>query len=83
MADRAGIHAPTPSRIRLSCAISAFPRLSHDGALAVIRDLGIEAVDVFVLTGSWHTAAESGGERRLHRLRVAADGPPATLRRRG
>jgi sugar phosphate isomerase/epimerase len=39
---------------RLSCADSTFPRLSHDAALAVIRDLSIGAVDVCVFPGS-HT----------------------------
>lgn len=44
------------SAIHLSCADSAFPRLSHEVALAVIADLGIGAVDVFVLDDSQHTA---------------------------
>lgn len=47
------------AQLRFSCADWAFPRLSHDVALAVIRDLGIEAVDIFVLAGSPHTAAEA------------------------
>jgi sugar phosphate isomerase/epimerase len=41
---------------RLSCADSAFPRLSHAGALAVIRDLGIAAVDICVFPDFAHTA---------------------------
>jgi sugar phosphate isomerase/epimerase len=36
---------------RLSCADSAFPRLSHDAALMVIADLGIRAVDICVFEG--------------------------------
>jgi hydroxypyruvate isomerase len=47
------------SSIRLSCADSAFPSLSHEGALTVINDLEIDAVDVFVLPGSTHTSAEA------------------------
>src|SRR5918996_3347231 len=39
---------------RLSCADSAFPRLSHDAALGVIRDLGIPAVDICVFAGYDH-----------------------------
>lgn len=41
---------------RLSCADSAFPRLSHAGALGVIRDLGIPAVDICVFPDFAHTA---------------------------
>lgn len=41
--------------LRLACADSAFPRLSHAAALAVIRDLGIAAVDVCVFAGYDHT----------------------------
>lgn len=47
------------SALRFSCSDWAFPRLSHDVALGVIRDLGIEAVDIFVLPGSPHTASEA------------------------
>lgn len=45
------IPASTP---RLSCADSAFPRLSHEGSLAVIADLGIGAVDVCIWAGYEH-----------------------------
>jgi sugar phosphate isomerase/epimerase len=41
--------------LRLSCADSAFPKLSHDGSLAVISDLGFEAVDICSFTGYRHT----------------------------
>jgi sugar phosphate isomerase/epimerase len=34
--------------MRLSCTDSSFPKLSHETALAVIRDLGLSAVDVCV-----------------------------------
>jgi sugar phosphate isomerase/epimerase len=44
---------------RLACADSSFPRLSRALALAVIRDLGISAVDVCVFAGSRHTTPES------------------------
>jgi len=44
--------------IRLACADSAFPKLSHDGSLAVISDLGFEAVDVCSFTGYPHTPPE-------------------------
>jgi sugar phosphate isomerase/epimerase len=37
--------------MRLACADSAFPWLSHPAALAVIRDLGIDAVDVCLFAG--------------------------------
>jgi sugar phosphate isomerase/epimerase len=37
--------------LRLACADSAFPWLSHPAALAVIRDLGIHAVDVCLFAG--------------------------------
>jgi sugar phosphate isomerase/epimerase len=39
---------------RLACADSSFPRLSHDGSLAVIADLGLEAVDVCIWAGYDH-----------------------------
>jgi sugar phosphate isomerase/epimerase len=39
---------------RLACADSSFPGLSHEVALAVIADLGIEAVDVCVFPSA-HT----------------------------
>ncbi len=39
---------------KLSCADSAFPRLSHDAALAVIADLQIGAVDVCIWAGYEH-----------------------------
>jgi sugar phosphate isomerase/epimerase len=41
--------------VRLSCVDSAFPKLSHPAALAVIKDLGIPAVDVCVFAGYDHT----------------------------
>jgi|SRR5215212_1496769 len=41
-------------RLKLSCADSAFPRLSHAGALAVIRDLGVAAVDICAFAGYEH-----------------------------
>lgn len=44
--------------LRLSCADSAFPRLSHEGSLAVVRDLGFEAVDVCSFSGYNHTPPE-------------------------
>jgi sugar phosphate isomerase/epimerase len=40
--------------LQLSCADSTFPKLSHGTALAVIRDLGIRAVDVCVFAGYSH-----------------------------
>jgi sugar phosphate isomerase/epimerase len=43
-----------PQSPRLSCADSAFPRLSHGAALGVIADLGFEAVDVCVFEGYDH-----------------------------
>jgi len=43
---------------RLSCADSSFPRLSHEAALGVIRDLEIPAVDVCVFVGSQHNPPE-------------------------
>lgn len=44
---------------RLACADSTFPRLSHAGSLAVIRDLGIAAVEICVFAGYQHTTPES------------------------
>lgn len=44
--------------LRLSCADSAFPRLSHEGSLTVVRDLGFEAVDVCSFSGYDHTPPE-------------------------
>jgi sugar phosphate isomerase/epimerase len=44
---------------RLSCADSAFPRLTHTGSLDVIRDLGISAVDVCVFSGYDHNPPET------------------------
>jgi sugar phosphate isomerase/epimerase len=46
-------------RLRLACADSTFPRLSHTTALAVIRDLGIDAVDVCVFAGYEHNPPEA------------------------
>jgi sugar phosphate isomerase/epimerase len=71
-ADRTSL--PRDSSLTLACADSAFPRLTHAGALAVIRDLGIDAVDVCVFAGYDHNppeaieadparAAETVGER--------------------
>ncbi len=45
--------------LRVSCADSTFPRLSHETALTVIKDLGITAVDVCSFTGYPHTPPES------------------------
>jgi sugar phosphate isomerase/epimerase len=44
--------------LRVSCADSTFPKLSHEAALAVIKDLEIEAVDVCSFTGYRHTPPE-------------------------
>lgn len=42
--------------MRLACADSTFPKLSHEAALTVIRDLGMSAVDVCLFPdGSSHT----------------------------
>lgn len=43
---------------RIACADSAFPRLSHPAALAVIDDLEIPAVEICVFAGSLHTTPE-------------------------
>jgi sugar phosphate isomerase/epimerase len=45
--------------LRLSCADSTFPRLSHEGSLGVIKDLGFPAVDVCSFTGYPHTPPET------------------------
>jgi sugar phosphate isomerase/epimerase len=45
--------------LRVSCADSTFPRLSHETALAVIKDLGITAVDVCSFTGYPHTPPDA------------------------
>jgi sugar phosphate isomerase/epimerase len=52
---------PVPGDLppRLSCTDSSFPRLSHDGALAVIGDLGLAAVDVCVFPEGSHTTPAS------------------------
>src|SRR5438093_12198277 len=67
---------------RLAAADSAFPRLSHGGALAVIADLAFPAVDVCVFTNT-HThpdavrghpdalAAEVRARLERHRLAVS------------
>jgi sugar phosphate isomerase/epimerase len=47
------------SSVPLACADSSFPRLTHAGALAVIRDLGIDAVDVCVFAGYDHNPPEA------------------------
>jgi len=44
--------------LKLSCADSTFPKLSHDGSLTVIADLGFPAVDVCSFTGYRHTPPE-------------------------
>lgn len=44
---------------RLACADSTFPKLSHEGALAVIRDLGLSAVDICVFDGYDHSPPEA------------------------
>lgn len=68
---------------RLSCADSSFPKLTHEAALAVVRGLGIGAVDICSFTGYDHTppatvladparAAEVVKERvERHELEVA------------
>jgi sugar phosphate isomerase/epimerase len=66
---------------RLACADSSFPKLSHAAALAVIRDLGIGAVDVCSFRGYDHTppdavladpvAAADAVARRLERQEQA------------
>jgi sugar phosphate isomerase/epimerase len=48
-----------PGAWPLSCADSAFPKLSHPIALAVIKDLGIDFVDVCVFAGHRHNPPES------------------------
>jgi sugar phosphate isomerase/epimerase len=45
--------------LRLSCADSTFPKLSHEGSLTVIKDLGFTAVDVCSFTGYEHTPPDS------------------------
>jgi sugar phosphate isomerase/epimerase len=45
--------------LRLSCADSTFPKLSHEGSLTVIKDLGFTAVDVCSFTGYPHTPPET------------------------
>ena len=45
--------------LRVSCADSTFPRLSHEAALTVIKDLGITAVDVCSFTGYPHTPPDA------------------------
>lgn len=51
--------ASTPILPRLACADSAFPKLSHEVALQVIRDLGIGAVDVCVFPVYGHIAPDA------------------------
>src|SRR6202000_598078 len=48
------LHMTISATPRLSCADSSFPRLSHDGSLAVIADLGFDAVDVCIWAGYDH-----------------------------
>lgn len=73
-----------PAELKLSCADSAFPRLSHEGSLAVIADLGIPAVDLCIWAGYAHNppdeicadpaaAAERIGERLRRRGLAVAD----------
>jgi sugar phosphate isomerase/epimerase len=45
--------------IKLACADSTFPKLSHQASLAVIEDLGFTAVDVCSFTGYPHTPPET------------------------
>jgi sugar phosphate isomerase/epimerase len=45
--------------LRLSCADSTFPKLTHEGSLGVIKDLGFTAVDVCSFTGYEHTPPET------------------------
>ena len=71
--------------IRLSCADSTFPKLSHDGSLAVISDLGFDAVDVCSFTGYRHTPPEdvlADPERGRGRRQRAARPLRASCRRR-
>lgn len=49
---------PSGVAARLSCADSAFPRLSHEAALVVISDLGIPAVDLCLFPGA-HVSSEA------------------------
>lgn len=65
--------------LKLSCADSAFPKLSHDGSLAVIADLGFEAVDVCSFTGYPHTPPEDVLADPLRAAAVVAE----RLRRHG
>ena len=44
--------------LRLSCADSTFPKLSHSASLTVIKDLGFAAADVCSFTGYPHTPPE-------------------------
>lgn len=60
------------AELRLSCAHSAFPALSLDVALAVVRDLGFDAVDVCTFTGYEHIPPDTvvadprGAARQVH-----------------
>ena len=45
--------------LRLSCADSTFPKLSHSASLSVIKDLGFTAADVCSFTGYPHTPPET------------------------
>jgi sugar phosphate isomerase/epimerase len=45
--------------LKLSCADSTFPRLSHEASLTVIKDLGFTAADVCSFTGYPHTPPET------------------------
>jgi sugar phosphate isomerase/epimerase len=61
--------------VKLSCADSTFPRLSHEAALIVIRDLGFSAVDVCSFAGYRHTPpaavlADPTGTARTVRQRL-------------
>jgi len=67
---------------RVSCLDGAFPKLSHEVALAVIADLGFTAVDIGVFSGYRHhnppdvvtrdpAGAANGVRRRVERLGLA------------
>lgn len=51
--------SPPALASRLACADSAFPKLSHAGALQVISDLRVGAVDICVFAGYDHNPPET------------------------
>jgi sugar phosphate isomerase/epimerase len=66
-------------RTRLSCTDASFPRLSHSGALGVISDLGVGAVDVCVFAGYDHNppavvAADPAGRAEAVAARLEEHG---------